>query len=183
MKNHIKNYILVINGPMLAGKSTLTGLFLKEGNTLRISSDAVKWLIGGYDAENVAHRNLKEEMAFSLAETGVRNGLSLLVDGGHAKYRNKLRELAEKYEYHYLSINLEAPKNILEKRFQERVLDAKKRDFKKISVTTKEGFDSRYEWYVTENKDSDAMVFDTAENSPEEVFEKVRRVLSEKISK
>ena len=162
---------------MLAGKSTLAKLFLNEENTIRISSDVVKWLIGGYDATNNEHRALKEEMAYSLAETGVKNSLSLIVDGGHNKYRKKLRELADKYNYHYLSINLEAPKEILEKRFQERVISGKKNDSQKISVTTKEGFDSRHEWYLKENRDLDGMVFDTTKNTPEEIFKKVKDIL------
>ena len=76
-----------------------------------------------------------------------------------------------------MSINLEAPKEILEKRFQERVISGKKNDSQKISVTTKEGFDSRHEWYLKENRDLDGMVFDTTKNTPEEIFKKVKDIL------
>jgi predicted kinase len=175
-------YILVVNGPMLAGKSTLTKLFLQENNTLRISSDVVKWLIGGYDSSNQDHKKLKEQMSFSIAEIGVRNGYSLIVDGGHEKYRNAFKKLAKDNDYTFLSINLESPKDILEKRFFDRVASAKTTNSKKISVTSIDGFNSRYDWYINKNKDFDAQIIDSSKYAPEEILDKVKKLLALKKS-
>ena len=71
-----------------------------------------------------------------------------------------------------MSVNIEAPIEVLEKRFLARVESAKVSS-KTISVTTLEGFHSRYQWYLNQNKDYDGVVFDSEELTPEDIVAKI----------
>jgi hypothetical protein len=77
-----------------------------------------------------------------------------------------------------LSVNIEAPIEILEQRFLERVESAKLDESKKISVTTLEGFHSRYNWYLEQNKDKEAITFDSSKLTAEDIVLKIEELIS-----
>lgn len=164
--------IIVLNGPMCAGKSTITKLIMENDNFFRGSYDAIKWLISNYSADNENHRNVSKEIIFNAIHTAVTSGFSIVVDGGFADYRKKYKELAQAYNYHYISINIEAPVEVLEKRFLARV-DSAKTKGNTISVTTLEGFHSRYQWYLNTNKDPEGTTFDSGKMSAEEISSEI----------
>lgn len=161
---------------MCAGKSTVTKLLMKSDNVFRGSYDAVKWLISNYSADSENHREIANELIFSAITTAAASNLSIVVDGGLADYRSKYRELAEKYNLKYLSINIEAPLEILEQRFLERVDSALQANSKNISVTTLEGFHSRYQWYLDTNKDLEGITFDSSKMTPEEIVAEIMKL-------
>lgn len=164
---------MVLNGPMCAGKSTVTKFLMQEDNVFRGSYDAVKWLISNYSADNENHRKIAKEIIFSAISTAVESGLSVVIDGGLADYRDRYKELAQKFNFHYVSVNIEAPVEILEKRFLERVESATQANSKTISVTTLEGFHSRYQWYLNTNKDPEATTLDSSQLSAEEIVAEI----------
>ncbi|MBP6925607.1 MAG: AAA family ATPase [Candidatus Pacebacteria bacterium] len=169
----MKKSIIVLNGPICAGKSTVTKLLMKNDNFFRGSYDAVKWLISNYSTDTKSHREIAKEIIFSAISIAAESGLSIVIDGGFADYRDKYKELAQKFNFHYVSINIEAPVEVLEKRFLERVDSASKVDSKNISVTTLEKFHSRYQWYLNTNKDLDGITFDSGKMSPEEIITEI----------
>lgn len=164
----MNNSIIVLNGPMCAGKSTITKLFMQHDNVFRGSYDTVKWLISNYSADNERHRKIAKEIIFSAIVAAIESGLSVVIDGGFADFRDRYKTLAQKYNLTYVSVNIEAPVEILEKRFLERVDSASKTN-KTISVTTLEGFHSRYTWYLNTNKDIEGITFDSSSLSAEEI--------------
>lgn len=174
----MKKFLLIINGPMCAGKSTITKLFLEKENVFRGSSDRIKWLISNYSAENKEHRAIAKKITFSAIESAIDSGLSVVIDGGLGEYKIKYKELASRYDYVYLSVNIEAPLEILEQRFLERVESAKRDDSKTISVTTIEGFHSRYAWYCSDNKDTEATTFDSSRATAEEISLQIEKLIN-----
>ena len=165
---------------MCAGKSTITKLIMKNDGVFRGSYDAVKWLISNYSADNIEHRRMAKEITFAAVVKAVESGLSIVIDGGNVGYREKYAQLAKEYNYVYLSVNIEAPVEVLEKRFLDRVESAKLDNTKKISVTTLEGFHSRYQWYLQENKDADAVVFDSEKLSTEDILDGIYNCITQK---
>ncbi len=158
---------------MCAGKSTITKLLMQQDNVFRGSYDAVKWLISNYSADNESHRKIAKEVIFSAITTAVESGLSIVIDGGFADFRNRYKELAQKFNLIYVSLNIEAPIEILEKRFLERVDSATQANSKTISVTTLEGFHSRYQWYLNTNKDLNGTTFDSSKMSADEIVTEI----------
>jgi predicted kinase len=172
-----KQFILVLNGPMCAGKSTITHLFMTRLGVFRGAYDRLKWLIGNYSAENQSHRDIAKEMTFATVDVALGEGLSVVVDGAFGDFRDRYKKIAEKYDVTYLSLNIEAPLDVLKERFLQRVESAQKIDAKKISVTTLEGFQSRYDWYISTNKDPEAETLDSGHYSEEELFKMILQKL------
>ena len=176
----MNKFILVLNGPMCAGKSTVTKILMERENIFRGSFDAIKWLIGNYSADNEFYRKVAKEIVFSAVSTAVQSGLSVVIDGGFADFREKFKNLAEQHGYKYLSINMEAPLDVLENRFLERVEYSKKVDSNKISIKTLEGFHLRYQWYLNKNKDIDGILFDSHALSPNQIIKEIDDILKTK---
>lgn len=174
----MKKFLLILNGPMCTGKSTVTKLFLQKENVFRASSDRIKWLISNYSADNQHHRTIAKKIAFSTIESAMDCGLSVVVDGGLGEYKDKYKELAAKYNFVYVSVNIESPLEVLEKRFLERVESAKRDENKIISVTTLDGFHSRYNWYLEQNKDNEAITLDSNKLTAEEIVLSIERLIN-----
>ena len=174
-----KNFIIVLHGPMCAGKSTLTKFFMKHESIFRGSYDAVKWLIGGYSANNQNHRESAKEITFDMICSAVNQGFSIVIDGGFPDYRKRYQELAEENNFLYVSVNIETPIEVLEERFIERVESATKKG-NNISVTTLDGFHSRYNWYLDSSKDPHGIVFDSHELSTEEIASRIIDLIDKK---
>jgi predicted kinase len=174
----MNKFLLIINGPMCAGKSTITKIFLQKENVFRGSSDRIKWLISNYSGDNQKHREIAKKITLSAIESAMDSDLSVVIDGGFGDFKDKYKELASKYKFKYLSVNIEAPLEILEQRFLERVESAKRDDSKTISVTTLEGFHSRYNWYLEKNKDNEAFIFDSNKLAAEDIALNIEELIA-----
>ncbi len=172
----MKQFILVLNGPMCAGKSTVTNLILEQDGIFRASYDLIKRSISNYSADNKAHREMAKKISFSTMQAALQSGLAIIIDGGFEDYREKYKELANDFGCKYVSVNIEAPVDILEKRFIERVESAKNTG-RILSVVTLEGFYSRYDWYINKNKDLDAVTFNSSVLSPEEIAKEIMKLV------
>lgn len=173
-----KKFLLVLNGPMCAGKSTVAKIFMQRDGLFRGSYDAIKWLISNYSADDDHHRKIAKEIAFSGIKKAIESGLSVVIDGGWAEYRKEYQDLAKENKLEYLSVNIEAPIKILEERFLSRVESAQLKNSKTISVTTLEGFYSRYQWYLNTNKDFSGIVLDSSVLNAEEIVIEIDRLLT-----
>jgi predicted kinase len=157
----MKKFILVLNGPMCAGKSTITKTFMQREGVFRGSYDAIKWLLSNYSSENSYHKDSAKEIIFSAISKAVELGFSVVIDGGFGDYRKRYKDLAQEHEYAYVSVNIEADEDVLKERFLARVESAKIDNGKKLSVTTLDGFQKRYDEYANNNKDVDAVTFNS----------------------
>lgn len=152
----MRKVLLELNGSMCAGKSTISETLMKRDGFFKSSYDKIKFLISNYSENNADQRRIAREISLQTISEAMDHGLSVIVDGGHHAYRDRYREIAKKNGFEYISINIEAPYEVLRQRFLERVAAGKKIDRPHILVTTIEGFDLRYRWYVNENKDQHA---------------------------
>ena len=170
-------YIIVLNGPICAGKTAVSKLLMKKDGVFHGSYDKIKWLVSNYSAENELHRDISKEITFSAVLKAIQLGFSIVIDGGHKDYRDRYQKLANEYNYVYLSVNIEAPLEILEKRFLERVACVKEKNNENIAVTTLENFNSRYKWYINTNKDPEGETFNSKELTPEEIVIEIEKLI------
>lgn len=174
----MNNVLLEINGPMCAGKSTLVVAFMEKDCVFNGSYDQVKRLISNYSLDDPDHREIAREITFQMISAAIASGLSVVVDGGRYKDRERYGELANKHGFKFLSVNIEAPYDVLKQRFLERVQAGKKIDRPMIAVTTIEEFDSRYKWYMQVNKNSKATAtFDSSEMGVEEIMFEIDKLI------
>ena len=170
---------LDINGPMCAGKSTVVDTLMKRDGFFRGSFDRVKWLISNYSAANCKHKEIAEKIMLQTITGAMDSGLSIVVDGGHSKSREHYKRLAGEHDFRYISINIEAPYEVLKQRFLERVASAKNNGKQNISVTTAEEFDSRYEKYQDSYKDKSAgLTLDSDKLSLEEIVAEIDKFIT-----
>jgi hypothetical protein len=163
---------------MCSGKTTVSDIILKNDGVFRGSSDRIKWLISNYSGENPNHRLIAKNITLSAIEGAVKAGLSIVIDGGFGDHRDKYKEIAVNFDLKYLSVNIEAPYEILKQRFLERVESSKQSGGKKISVDTIEGFNNRYEWYESYNRDLEAITFDSSIKTAEEIVLEIEHLIS-----
>lgn len=154
----MKKVLFVINGPMCAGKSTITAALMNKHHCFLASYDKIKWLISDFSADIEEHRRIAQEITFQTVAESMNQGLPVIIDGGHYKFRKRYERIAKECDFEYVSVNIEAPYKILRQRFAARVETGAKIDRPQIAVMTVEGFDLRYNWYKNENKDHEAVV-------------------------
>lgn len=165
----MKKFILVINGPICSGKSTVSELLLKKiPNSFRVSLDKIKWLIGNYSKDE--HRKVAYRLTLELAKNALEEGFSLIVDGCgrfDKNSNNDYKKLAKEHKISYVEINIEASAIILIKRFKERVVHARAVN-SNISCTTVKKMKEFYNGYL-EYKDNNLVTLDSGLNNPEQI--------------
>jgi len=179
----MNKFILIINGPMCSGKSTLTDLLLKKiPQSFKVSSDKIRWQIANYSSD--IHRELVSELAFSLAKKAAENGLSLIIDGTLVNKKivnKKYQKLAKKLNYKFIEIKINASWEVIRHRFQERVKNAKLTG-NHISCTTLKRMKEIYNRYMTVQT-PDIPTFDSDKISPEKLCQKILKLLKITLSK
>lgn len=121
MKNHLTPtpFILVLNGPSCAGKTTVSDIIFKAyGGIFKGKSDTIKRLISDYDYTQ--HHDLVAEMTLATIKVALGHGLSILKEGGLYGIE-EMQRLAHESNTPIFIANIEAPWEVLVERFQERV--------------------------------------------------------------
>lgn len=158
-----QQFFLIVNGPSCGGKSTVSKILLEQyGGIFNAKSDHIKWLISDYEA--TTHRAIVHEMTLGLIKTALNNGLSVLKEGGFEP--ETLTQIAKDYNTPLFVANISAPRDILDKRFLERI-EAKKNGAKISNVDPKR-FSELCEMYLT-SKMSTPLEFDSSLQSPEDI--------------
>lgn len=164
-------YILLVSGMMLAGKTSLSEVFLKnEKRLFRTSFDTIKKLISDFDGET--DRMLVMDLLFALSKEVAEQDLSFIVEGSASillEMRAFYKKLAEEHSIVFFEVNLEAPLETLEERFQNRVSKGKA-----FTVSTSEQFMRRYNLYL-EKRDPSAPTYNSGEQSPEEIYNVIKK--------
>jgi predicted kinase len=173
----MKKFILIINGPICSGKSTVSELLLKKvPNLFRISLDKIKWLIGSYSKDK--HRKIAYRLTLELARNALEEGFSLIIDGCgrfDKNSNNDYKKLANEYKISYIEINIEAPIIILVKRFKARVARAKLVK-SNISCTTVKKMKEFYNGYL-QYKNNNLITFDSSLSSPEQIRDSIIKLI------
>lgn len=166
-----KQCMLIINGPSCAGKTSVADMLLRYDNIFYAKYDALKWLVSNYTPTD--HKTLVSDMALLLAEHAVKNGFSIISEARGEAADGYLAFAAEKSIPMY-RVNVEAPWEVLEERFQVRI-EAKKQGARISNVDPKR-FKELYDRYV-EVKVETELTFDSSKQSPEEIADTIVRYI------
>jgi tRNA uridine 5-carbamoylmethylation protein Kti12 len=159
-----KQFLLIINGPSCGGKTAVAKTLLDQyASIFNAQSDQIKWLVSDYDPN--VHRGIIHEMILELIKVALKNKLSVLKQG--ASYKPEiLIQIAKDFNVPLFIANITAPKEILEKRFLERI-EAKKNGARVSNVDPKR-FAELNDLYQASKMDSE-LEFDSSLQSPEEI--------------
>ena len=170
----MQKYMIFLSWPSCAWKSTVSdALFSKYPWLFRVKSDSIKRFIAWYSRQ--VHIPAVTNMSFDLSESAMKEWFSLLLETRFSLER--YQELANRYWYKVIVINLEAPYDILEKRFFERV-SSHKESWSNFPINTDvERFKSLYESYMTD-KIPATITFDTSAITVEEIVKTIDNIIT-----
>lgn len=170
-----KQFLLIINGPSCGGKSSVSNvLFEKYDGIFNAKGDTIKWLISGYTP--LTHRSAVHDMIVDIIKIAIPHKFSILKEG--ASYEpEKYIEIAKANNLLLFIVNIEAPWEVLTKRFEERI-EAKKQGVKKIANVDPVRFKELYEEYNKTKMDT-PLVFDSSKQSPEDIAEQIVKYMRE----
>lgn len=128
-----KPFIIIIDGPMGAGKTTVAKLLhLKLNRTTLLVWDEMKWLVNGL--KNTSEdKNLITEIRFDIAKRFLLSGINVIVEGGFSKKErlDLYLKLAKEQNLNLLGYYFSASEEIL----LERALDRPKPDTEKEKIS------------------------------------------------
>lgn len=174
----MKQFILIVNGPICSGKTKVLDVIMSSYKRIyRLSPNKIKFLISDYTPDR--DRQAVHDCAMITAERMFKEGMSLILEGGSVAQGNlneRLKELAQKNGITVTTINVEAPIEILKKRFEERVDTAVLRG-SKVSVIDDEGFMQRYNAYLA-IKDQGRKTFDSNTMNQADIAKQIMELVS-----
>lgn len=162
----MKQCLIILDGARGAGKSTVSGLLKdKLVNTAFVGLDLVRNLITKSQATD-AYNQIAYDVIFSMTESFLKNGVSIVMDSGLNEQRESLfRKLAEDAQVPVLSYSLSAPKEVLWERIQKRGQERGK-------MPNPERFE--YTYAAQQSKDFHKFtMIDTTSTSPDAIVEKI----------
>lgn len=121
MKKKGRKFIMIIDGPMGAGKTTVAKLLHEKlKRTALIGLDRIKWSIS--DFKRIPEDNeIVRNVVVAMTKEYLRQGINVIIEQGMRKDNvEKLKRTAKRYGAHCLIYQLEAPKPLLFKRVHER---------------------------------------------------------------
>lgn len=164
-----KPFIIIIDGPMGAGKTTVAKiLHLKLDQTALLIWDEMKWLVNGLE-NTPEDKNLITEIRFDIAKRFLSSGINVIVEGGFSKKErlDLYLKLAKEQNLNLLGYYFSAPEEIL----LERALDRPKPDTEKEKIS-KENILENIKNYP--NKEES---FETIETNSVEVGDIIREII------
>ena len=168
-------FLLIIYGPMLAGKTTIANYLCESiPGVFQVSFDKIKRFISDYVPDG-RYNETMNGLVYALSDKAAENGLSLIFEGNiriQKELRQTYKELADKHGLRFVEIKIEAPLEVLKNRFNERIADKGK----KLFVRTMEGMLERYDAYMA-NRDNDNPTFDSSASSLEDISVKIKSIL------
>ncbi len=174
--NYMK--LIILNGSSCSGKSSIVKILMKSNkNLFHLHYDSIKWFFSNYSRDEQFQdvQIILRSIARSVFEMDKYN---VICDSGlYQENRQTLINIAKEFNYEVVEINLESDFDVLLKRFNERVESALKVPEKdrRISNLSTDRFKELYEIYNSE-KNSDAIIFRTDIESPEEISEKINKM-------
>ncbi len=122
-----KNFILILDGPMGSGKSTVGDLVHKKlKRTALLSMDRIKWFISDFKRSKKDNA-ITNAVLFKMYEEYLKQGIDLIVTQGFWKQKGSpfvapsdFAALAKKYKVRFYFYQLDAPKEVLLGRIKNR---------------------------------------------------------------
>ncbi|MDA3836486.1 MAG: hypothetical protein PF542_02585 [Nanoarchaeota archaeon] len=163
-------FILILNGPSCAGKTTVRREFTsKYGRIFAPKGDVIKWMISDYEGSK--DRAKVVNMVGGLIEGAIKEGFSVVHDWSITDIqRVELKSLAVKYKLAFIEVNIEADFETISDRFDVRIEEA--RNGAKISMTDPFVMRGFYDEYM-KSKDNSLPTFDSRKDSAEQIVKKI----------
>ncbi|MBI2121015.1 MAG: AAA family ATPase [Parcubacteria group bacterium] len=173
----MKQFLIIIDGPMGSGKTTIGTLVHKKlKRTALVSTDRIKWFVSDFK-RGAEDNKMTAEVLYAMCEEYIKHGISLLIPQGFWKkeYVDTYINLAKKHNLELFVYQLETPKEILLKRLAARPTPAlatsrvpKTRILKNLKT-----------W--EENRYNLGKIFDTSKQSAEQITKAILKEVKSKI--
>lgn len=170
-------FVLIINGPIDSGSRRVVEILMEKlKRVFLVSANKIKFLISDYSPER--DRKLIHESLIYLSEKMIDNDISLIVEGGSVEQEGlnkKIKSLADEKGIKIITVNIEAPVEVLRERFLKR-LEKTAITGQKASVFEEEGFMKRVNAYF-ELKNEEDKTFDSSKEAPEFIAKNIMGIL------
>ncbi len=169
MKKATKPFLIIIDGPMASGKTTIAELLHKKiKRTAFLGIDRIKWFISDYK-RNFSDTKITRDVLLVMCKEYVKHRINLLIAQGFWKEEFMLPfiKFAKKRNLNLFVYQLTAPKEILLERFLKRpAVKAARRPITKSRLLK-----NLKTWEV--HKYSNAKVFNTDTTKPEAIVKEI----------
>jgi predicted kinase len=135
MINLKKQTIVIIDGPMGSGKTTISKILHKKvKNFVYLSTDKIKWLQSDFSRSD-RDIDVSLKVLLSMARTYLNEGFNLLIEENFIdkKVMEKFISLSKNKKTKLLVYHLEVPKNILLSRIYKRSKNHEKKGIPPLS--------------------------------------------------
>ena len=176
----MKNFMIIINGPPGAGKSTISlNIWKMVPRTAIISLDEIKWLISDYKSDNF-DLSLANKIGNAMAKEYLNKKINVIVEKAFCEYKyiKPFVNLAKKFKSKVLIYNLEAPLNIIRKRAKQRPITNLKHNKPPLKLSK---IIRLYKYYI-KDKFPVTRTFDTAEQSQKKIINQIIKDIKSKTS-
>ncbi len=139
----MKQFMIIINGPAGAGKSTISKkIWKKLSRTALINLDEVKWIVSDYKSDSF-DLGLANKIGQNIAKMYISHKLNVIIDKAFCehKYIEPFIKIAKKNKLRLFVYNVEAPLSIIIRRIKKR---SKKMSLAKAKRLYKSYFSSKF---------------------------------------
>lgn len=173
-----KLFMVLIDGPMGAGKTTTSRLLNKKlEGTARVPLDEIKKYISGFRT-NPACKKISREIQMIMVEAYLKRGISVIIEWAmKQEHIENFIKIAKRNKARFFIYQLNAPKHLLIKRVKERtrMLKGRSRLTKESVEKIDKKFEKNYNFHF-KNRYNEAIVFDSKKLSSEQI---VKNILKE----
>lgn len=174
----MNNFVIDINWPSCAGKSTLIKNFLKnKKGIMHINPDKIKWFFNDYLEDKNRYQPILADIVLNMIESALKNNLSVIFDGRPSIDSIKVSEISKKIWVRFYQINVEADYDILLLRFRERIKNVKL-EWRVIWNMEESWFKRIYDNYM--NSKSWELLLDSGLLSENEMLQKLEEYINSK---
>lgn len=172
----MKKFLIIIDGPMGSGKTTIGKLLHKKlKRTARLSTDGIKFLLSDFE-RGERDNAITTSVLMQMYKEYVRQGINILLPQGFWKkeYIEPYIKFAKKNKLKTFIYQLEAPREVLLKRIENRPKPAlAKTPVPKSRILLNLKTWEKHKYQMGKN-------FDTTKLSPEQVVKEILKDLKAK---
>lgn len=177
MKSKHKAFLLILDGPMGTGKTTVSKLLHEklEGVALVTLSNVKKFI---FDHEkDHAYNKISQEVILVMVNKYLELGISVIVEWAMRKERVKaFKEIAKENGAQFYIYQLEGSKDLLLKRVKERTrILLNKKLLPKKNIANVEKHFEQHHLFHSENKYNNAIILNSEKLSATQIARKILR--------
>ena len=177
MKSKKKPFLLVLDGPMGTGKTTVSKLLNEKlEGTARVGLDNVKRFISGFEKDH-KYTKITQKVIHAMVNEYLKSGVSVITEWVMRKERvEHFIKIAKKNNVRFFTYELDAPKHLLIKRIKQRhfkQIRQKSEEFPKRTINeTKKNFEKNYNFHI-ENRYDHTKTLDSEKLSADQIVKKI----------